>query len=99
MQTASEIRNNLENIKYYKDEIKKLIEKQIDRDTIMAVEKGIGAEYINGIRGQQLAVAYQWASEIEFCLDCIDSNIKSCETQDKIFLNIEPEKTEQETLL
>lgn len=96
MQTSSEIRSNIENLSFYSSEIQKLIEKQLDLDLKRGNEQGYNINS-QSIRFDNLAAIHAACDWIKLYIQNIESNLKSCEAQDKILHK--PEEVNQESLL
>ncbi len=91
MQKAAEIQNNIDNLKYYIAEIKKLAKEQFELDFIKAQEKGINASP-GSIRYDCLAVIIMDCGLFETYIQNMEINLKSAELQDKALYDFREEE-------
>jgi hypothetical protein len=82
MKTANEIRSNLENIKMYVAETKKLVKQQLDIDLKDAND--IVNVQPASIRYDALGCIYMVCGLFETYLDNIEANLVNAESRDKV---------------
>lgn len=97
MQTVGEIKSNIENIQYYCKELKTVIEKQMTLDCDMCIDNGKNYD-INSIRALNLAIAYEFAADIELKTNMIINNIEHAKSQDSKFLVEAKSDSDEETV-
>lgn len=91
MQKAAEIQNNIDNLKYYIAEIKKLTKEQFELDFIKAQEKGVNASP-GSVRYDCLAVIIMDCGLFETYIQNMEINLKSAKLQDKVLFDFSEEE-------
>jgi hypothetical protein len=83
MKNSSEIKNNLDNIKYYAENIKRLAKEQFEEDAKRGNEIGINTGP-GSIRFSCLAAIYDACSEYEVYDQHIRINLETADAQGKL---------------
>lgn len=87
MQKYQEIKSNIDNIRYYVTEIKKLANEQFKLDFSKAQEKGVNASP-GTVRYDCMAVIVMDCGLFETYLSNIEINLESAKLQDKILFDL-----------
>lgn len=95
METASEIRSILNNIRFYSKKLEELAKQQFNKDCEIGQVVGINPEP-GGVRFNCLGAIGAATKWIETYCDNIEVNVKSAEEQDQKLRPL-PEETEEET--
>jgi len=99
METSSEIKSAIANMKYYATEIDRLVKLQLDKDC--SNEKYINtAELPTGIRYNSLGIINSSLGWIDTYLVCIENMVKKAEEQDeKLKIKVEDDnETEDQSI-
>jgi hypothetical protein len=90
MKISSELKSNLENLRYYISANKKLVEQQLEADIKRGEELGI-AMHAGTLRYDALAVIHMTHDLFETYIKGIETNLATAEAQDKILNKVEVE--------
>ena len=97
MQTSKEIRSNLNNIKYYANELQRLIKLQFDTDCEAGNRLGVNTGAGNK-RFLSLGIIHTASEWIKVYCDNIEANIKNAEMQDKELHTFDEEQALEQEL-
>ena len=90
MQKSNEIKSSIENIRYYNEELKKLIKEQLDLDLKRGNELGVRLDP-GSIRYDSLGCIYMVCGLFDTYIINIEANLKNAESQDKLLNKPEDE--------